>query len=174
MAKQSTNDLGFDVPDNGASDPSQQAGNTPVTGADEKPKASAATPQPAPPKKSARAVPAAKAEEHSQYDVSLNADFGKALAELQRVEALPSRNPTEERLKAAALAKIRPHVHALQQGMPTITFTAHDHAKEMQVTNKAIREKRIQDEIRTNPLFKELYEEYQRVLVELDELKSNR
>lgn len=57
-------------------------------------------------------------------EVAPASSLSEAFAELKRLEALPSRNSTEEREKATRLAQTRKRVFDLQQGCPSVEVTA--------------------------------------------------
>lgn len=100
-----------------------------------------------------------KATNNLENLVELPSNLKDAFKALQEADALPERNPKEERFKAKALSIIRPHIAKLQQGLPVLPNDSDSYGHSVGNHAASLRQHRLESMARTHPEIKELIKE---------------
>ncbi|HVU07852.1 MAG TPA: hypothetical protein VHG89_04835 [Verrucomicrobiae bacterium] len=120
-----------------------------------------------PDKTTAQVLPAA-----TDKDGTLPSDLKSAINALKKAEALPYATKAQKTERDAQLARLRPHVARLQEGVPTPVLTAKDLGNyHHQLVTSAKRE-RLELLARSSPEIAELLKERDALAAEIDKLKT--
>lgn len=95
-------------------------------------------------------------------------DLRKSFAIYYEIDAQPTRNPREERAKAAAMAKIKAHIAALQNGSPVVSITANEYQAAGHANNSRLLFERLETKARTDLDVRELLAKYNALKEQLE------
>ncbi len=123
-----------------------------------------------PPLETTASVPAAA----KSQDEPLPPDLKSGIEALKKAEALPHATKAQKVIRDATLARLRPHVARLQEGLPTVTPTAKELGGYHFKLVSSARRERLELLARNNPEIAELLQERDALAAEVEKLKAHK
>ena len=120
------------------------------------------------------AAPVEAEEKSDAYAVREPKDFAESLAELSRIQGLPENSRRLEARKAKALETITGFMHRLQQGVPAPPPNAANDREHFDATTRHANTVRLETLASQHPAVRELIDDHQRLLAEVEELRKSK